>query len=81
VWRATLDGVLASDAKGELSRIQANTLIMWGEQDVYWGRSEQDGLLRAIPRARLITYADVAHAPHWEIPGRFVADLLSFLDR
>ncbi|HSL71184.1 MAG TPA: alpha/beta hydrolase [Longimicrobiales bacterium] len=79
VWRSILDSLLNSDAKGELSRIRANTLIMWGEQDVFWDRSEQNGLLRAIPRARLITYADVAHAPHWEQPDRFLADLLNFL--
>ena len=81
VWRETLAGLLTKDAKDELGRIRANTLIVWGEHDAYWVRSEQDALVRAIPRARLITYEGVAHSPHWEDPHRFAADLSNFLNQ
>jgi pimeloyl-ACP methyl ester carboxylesterase len=72
-------GLVSADAKHELNRIQANTLIVWGDRDPLWTRSEQDGLMRAIRAARQITYADAGHSPHWEQPARFAADLLDFL--
>lgn len=79
VWRDVLAGLLAGDAKDELHRIEAPTLLMWGERDAYWDRAAQDALLRLIPGARLIAYPDIAHSPHWEAPARFVADLNAFL--
>jgi len=79
VWRATLQGLLTSDARAALSRIQANTLLLWGEHDSFFGRSEQDALLSTIPHSRIVTYKHVGHAPHWEDPARFIADLIVFL--
>lgn len=79
VWRDLFAGMLVGDAKDELGRIRANTLILRGEHDVLFDQAEQDALLRAIPRSRLITYERVAHAPHWEVPDRVLSDLVEFL--
>lgn len=79
VWRDLFAGMLIADAKDELDRIQASTLILRGEYDSLFDQAEQDALLRAIPDARLITYQGVAHAPHWEVPDRVLADLTNFL--
>ena len=79
VWRDVLAGLLAPDALNPLERIQASTLIIWGEKDAFWTRSEQDSLVRAIRGARLVTYPDVGHSPHWEDPDRVVADVRAFL--
>jgi hypothetical protein len=80
VWRDVLAGVLVADAKDELGRIRAATLILRGAHDELFDQAAQDALLRDIPRAHLITYPGVGHAPHWEAPDRVLADLLEFLD-
>jgi non-heme chloroperoxidase len=33
VWRSTLEGLLEADFSGELDKIAASTLIVWGDQD------------------------------------------------
>ena len=81
VWRAALDGLITPAAYNDVSRIPANTLIVWGEEDALWPREHQDELLRAIPSARLVTFDRIGHAPHWEDPARFLADLNRFLAR
>jgi pimeloyl-ACP methyl ester carboxylesterase len=80
VWHDALGGLLAGAATGELGRIQVPTLVIWGEHDGLFDRSQQDELLRRIQNSRLIAYPDIGHAPHWEDPARFLADLATFLD-
>jgi pimeloyl-ACP methyl ester carboxylesterase/tetratricopeptide (TPR) repeat protein len=80
VWRDVLGGLIVGDAKSELGRIHAPTLVVWGERDALWVRSEQDELVRQIAGSRLVTYPEIGHAPHWEDPARFLADLETFLD-
>ena len=36
VWRATFEGLLVDDSSGELDRIGAPTLIVWGDRDVIY---------------------------------------------
>lgn len=81
VIRATWAGIREFDLSGELDRIVAPTLIVWGDQDhlPVASRDVQDELLRAIPDSRLAVYTDAGHSPHWEQPARFAADLASFL--
>jgi pimeloyl-ACP methyl ester carboxylesterase len=80
VWRGVAEGLLAADAKDALHRIVAPTLVVWGPHDALFGPSEQDALLRALPNRRLAVYEGSGHSPHWEMPGRFAADLAAFLD-
>jgi pimeloyl-ACP methyl ester carboxylesterase len=54
-------------------------LIVWGDRDEIFLRPEQDKLLAAIPHARLSVYEGVGHAPHWERPERFTAEVMAFL--
>lgn len=79
VWRDAMAGLLSAEAAHDLSRIRAPTLVVWGEHDGMFGRSDQDSLLRAIPGARLLAYGDAAHSPNWEVPDRITADLVEFL--
>jgi pimeloyl-ACP methyl ester carboxylesterase len=79
VWRGVADGLLAGDAKDALHRIVAPTLVVWGPHDALFGSSDQDALLRALPNRRLVVYEGSGHSPHWEMPGRFAADLAAFL--
>jgi pimeloyl-ACP methyl ester carboxylesterase len=80
VWRALLDGMYATPAptaRGLGARGIA-TLLMWGDRDAYFPRSEQEALLRRIPGARLVTYPGTGHSPHWEQPAEFARDLARF---
>ncbi len=80
VWREAFDGLLACDDAGELGRIAAPTLLLWGEQDALFpGEAGQSALAAAIPGARLTVYRDTGHSPNWERPERVAPDLEAFL--
>jgi non-heme chloroperoxidase len=70
VWRDALDGLVAFDDTGELGRITAPTLLIWGDHDATVSRQEQERLAAAIPHARLLSYPETGHSPHWERPER-----------
>jgi pimeloyl-ACP methyl ester carboxylesterase len=78
VWRATFEGFLEDDCASELGKIQAPTLIVWGTRDAFCSRRDQDVLLAAIARSRLVVYESAGHGLHWEEPERFAADLVTF---
>ena len=80
VWRAVLGDFLETDFSAEISRIKAPTLILWGDRDAYFPRSEQEILTSAIAGAQLSIYNGVGHALHWEEPARFAADLAAFIE-
>jgi pimeloyl-ACP methyl ester carboxylesterase/tetratricopeptide (TPR) repeat protein len=79
VWRAVMAGMIASDATAKLSNIKAPTLIIWGDQETVFPRSEQDALVSAIPNAVLKVYPKTGHSPNWEQPEEFAKDLKDFL--
>lgn len=79
VWRQTMASFVQQETTPDLHKISAPTLIMWGDQDPYFPRSDQETLATLIPQATLDIYDQVSHNPHWEQPQRFVADLEQFL--
>ena len=79
VWRAALAGLLAEDHAAHLGRIDAPTLLIWGDRDALLGRAEQDALAAAIAGARLVVYPETGHSPQWERPERVARDLEAFL--
>jgi pimeloyl-ACP methyl ester carboxylesterase len=81
VWKDVFEGFLATDLTPARSRIAVPTLIVWGGQDAYSPRSEQDVLQTAIRGAELVVYPAAGHALHWEEPRRFASDLAAFVDR
>jgi pimeloyl-ACP methyl ester carboxylesterase len=78
VWRATAAGFPHGDLYGELAAIEAPTTLIWGDRDSVGSRAEQLRIAAAIPGARLIVYAGIGHAIHWEQPERFAADVVAF---
>lgn len=80
VWRETLAGCLQDDFAAELGRVRAPTLLVWGAQDGFCARSEQEALLAAIPGSRLLVHESAGHGVHWEEPERFAAELAAFAD-
>jgi len=79
VWKRALDGLLAVDDAGDLGRITAPTLLIWGERDEFFSREEVEALAAAIPDARLLVYPETGHAVQWERPERVASDLDAFM--
>lgn len=79
VWRGALEGLLSIDHREELSKIKAPTLILWGNRDVFFPRSEQEALASGINGARFVEYPETGHTPQWEQPERFASDLVTFI--
>jgi non-heme chloroperoxidase len=78
VWKDYLAGLLEAEVPTESGSIAAPALILWGDQDAFCPRSDQDALLAAIPGARLEVYRGAGHCPHWEQPERAAAELAAF---
>jgi non-heme chloroperoxidase len=78
VWKDYFAGLLEADVPTESGSIASPTLILWGDQDAFCPRSDQDGLLAAIPQARMETYQSTGHCPHWEQPERAAAEIAAF---
>lgn len=78
VWRAAFEGFLEDDFAGEVRKIQTPTLMLWGTKDAFASRRDQDDLLKRIAGSQIVVYQNAGHAPHWEEPERFAADLTAF---
>jgi pimeloyl-ACP methyl ester carboxylesterase len=81
VWKAALSGVIAEDYSPRLNQIKVPTLIVWGENENIFPRSEQDKLKAKIPNSTLKIYPGTGHSPNWEKPEQFTKDLTEFLSQ
>ncbi|WP_371528329.1 alpha/beta hydrolase [Streptomyces sp. NBC_01283] len=75
VWRETLRGLLETDLRATLSGILVPTLALWGDQDPFVTREEQQTVLDSVLGSRLIVYEGVGHVVHWETPERVARDI------
>jgi pimeloyl-ACP methyl ester carboxylesterase len=74
--------LLGDDAlRGELSSIQAPTLLVWGERDPIVRPRLAVEYVRAIPAAELVMLAGAGHVPMSDQPNDFVAAVVEFLRR
>ena len=80
VWREVMAQMLAPEAAAELRRIKAPTLIIWGDKETIFPRSEQDLLVSALHNAVLKVYPNTGHVPNWERPEQFAKDLQAFIN-
>ena len=83
VWKAAFESRwhLEGDYSGELDKVKAPTLLVWGDRDARYSRTEQDTLATAISGSRLLVYPGAGHLLHWEEPQRFASDLVTFVER
>jgi non-heme chloroperoxidase len=79
IWQQALDGLIADDHSAELAGVTAPTLILYGDQDVFFSAAEQAQLDALIPISELTTYEQVGHGTHVEVPIRAVHDIARFL--
>lgn len=81
VWRAAFASLLDDHFSDELARVQAPTLIAWGDADAFVPAEDTAVLSVAIARSRVSVYAGSGHALHWEQPVRFARELVAFATR
>ncbi|MCC5861530.1 MAG: alpha/beta fold hydrolase [Gammaproteobacteria bacterium] len=62
-----------------LARIEAPTLLVWGEKDAMVPFTNAADYLAALPTARLVSFEDLGHVPHEEAPERSVVPVREFL--
>ena len=74
-------GLLRYDDTAELDRIDAPTLLVWGDADGLVGRDMQTLLAQRIRGAELLVYSGVRHTPRWEHSSRFATDVGAFIER
>jgi non-heme chloroperoxidase len=79
VWRAALVGLVETERFTGLRGGRVPALLIWGDRDGMFSRSEQQALVAALPIASLKVYRETGHAPHWERPREVVRDLERFL--
>lgn len=79
VWKAVIESFMQEDLSGDLNKIKTPTLLVWGDKDGMFSRSDQDEQLAIINHSKLIIYENVGHGVHWEEPERFTSDLLKFI--
>ncbi|NWH08745.1 MAG: alpha/beta fold hydrolase [Alphaproteobacteria bacterium] len=64
---------------GNLARITAPTLILWGREDRLTPLSIGEAYRDGLPRAQMIVYDDAGHLPQEEIAARTAGDARAFL--
>ncbi len=75
--RAARD-LLAEDVRGDLRRVGAPTLLVWGERDPLIPPSVGDVMRAEIPTSRLLVIEGAGHNPMFDRPEGFNEALLAF---
>lgn len=67
------------DPRPLLARVQAPTLLVWGERDAMIPNTNSADYLKVMPNARLVLIAGSGHLPQEEAAGESLARVESFL--
>jgi non-heme chloroperoxidase len=78
IWKDAFAGVMSEDLSAQINRITAPTLILFGDQDLFFTSAEQQVLDSRIPDSRLLVYAGTGHRLHVELPKDAARDIDSF---
>ena len=82
VRKALLDRtaqVLLQRPEPMLRRIQAPTLLVWGEKDRLIPITNAQDYLNVVPHCRLVSFPDLGHVPQEEDPARSLPPVEAFL--
>jgi pimeloyl-ACP methyl ester carboxylesterase len=69
---------MIKDFVDQLSKIQAPTLVVWGDKDTLITKAEVDLLLSKSKTATFKVYPETGHGVHCERPGEFTKDFFVF---
>jgi pimeloyl-ACP methyl ester carboxylesterase len=78
MWRATRE-VLSADLSHRLGEVQAETMVVWGENDSLLDPELGRELARRLANAIFVCVEGAGHNPMWDRPQRFNELLLDFL--
>ena len=71
--------LMRADWRAKLPRIEAPTLVIWGEHDRVCPLTIGHRIVDLVPDARLVVVEGAAHNPMWERPDAFARGVLDFL--
>jgi pimeloyl-ACP methyl ester carboxylesterase len=71
--------VLQADWRARLPRIEAPTLVLWGEHDGVCPPAIGREIVALTPGSRLVVIPGAAHSPMWERSADFDREVLAFL--
>lgn len=77
---ARMEQVVLTEPTQWLEKIQAPTLLLWGEEDAMIPFANSAEYLKAIPDAKLVSLPGIGHLPHEEDPVRSLVPLRAFLN-
>ena len=63
----------------QLGNIAQDTLLIWGEQDIYFSVSQAEDAHKAIPRSQLQIIPNAGHVPFYDQREEFNNILISFI--
>jgi pimeloyl-ACP methyl ester carboxylesterase len=81
VWLGALESMTMTDWSWFARRIEAPTLVLWGDRDILFDAPSQDRLRGTLPAAVFETYEGLGHNLHWEAPEAVGARIAGFLDQ
>lgn len=81
VWIETIRGIINEPFPGSLGKIEAQALILWGDQDVISSLEDQQLLEKVIPNAKLTILSGLGHLLYWEEPERIAKEINEFVWR
>ena len=64
-----------SGAEPAFGSINQPALVVWGEADRSHRETERESILRYLPQARMVRFAEGGHFPELEAPERFAAEV------
>lgn len=78
-WMGILRALTLTDWTSIASRIEAPTLILWGDQDGLFGADSQTHLQDILPEAKHVTFTGHGHNMFWEVPDVVGEEITQFL--
>ncbi|CAN7249019.1 alpha/beta hydrolase [Pseudarthrobacter oxydans] len=79
VWRTALEGLYQAVPPTDAGPIGVPALILWGEEDEFLPRRDEEVLAGRIPGSVLKVYSGTGHLILWECPEQVAADTRAFL--
>ena len=80
VMKETFLKVISEDLSPYLEKIQAKTLVVWGERDKITPLKDGRFIQSKIKNSELVMIPS-SHNPHFEIPDELVKTILDFLNK